>query len=133
MRRDDSACNWIAGCVRPAIRDRPWTTTAGIGFRTTGNRAGNGSRGKRRRHEMRVRALIVVSAAASALALAAGSQRAPERAPAPMRPNIVFVLADDLGYGDLGSYGQRRIRTPRLDRMAAEGMRFTQFYAGSTG
>ena len=81
---------------------------------------------------MRVRALIVVAAAASALALAAGSQRAPERAPAQMRANIVFVLADDLGYGELGSYGQRRIRTPRLDRMAAEGMRFTQFYSGST-
>src|SRR5688572_23881996 len=47
-------------------------------------------------------------------------------------PNIVFILADDLGYGELGSYGQRRIRTPRLDRMAAEGMRFTQFYSGST-
>ena len=48
------------------------------------------------------------------------------------RPNIVFILADDLGYGDLGCYGQTRIQTPELDRMAAEGMRFTQFYAGST-
>jgi uncharacterized sulfatase len=47
-------------------------------------------------------------------------------------PNVVFILADDLGYGDLGCYGQRVIETPRLDRMAAEGMRFTQFYAGST-
>jgi arylsulfatase len=47
------------------------------------------------------------------------------------KPNIVFILADDLGYGDLGSYGQKKIRTPNLDRMAAEGMRFTQFYAGS--
>ena len=47
-------------------------------------------------------------------------------------PNIVVILADDLGYGELGVYGQQRIRTPRLDRMAAEGMRFTQFYAGST-
>src|SRR5690606_16303296 len=47
-------------------------------------------------------------------------------------PNIIFVLADDLCYGDLGSYGQTRIATPSLDRMAAEGMRFTQFYAGST-
>src|SRR5918993_5276589 len=56
---------------------------------------------------------------------------APQRAPA-APPNIVFILADDLGYGELGSYGQRRIRTPRLDRMAAEGMRFTQFYSGST-
>jgi len=41
-------------------------------------------------------------------------------------------MADDLGWGDLGSYGQKRIRTPHLDRMAAEGMRFTQVYAGST-
>ena len=48
------------------------------------------------------------------------------------KPNVVLILADDLGYGDLGCYGQRRIQTPRLDRMAAEGMRFTQFYAGST-
>jgi len=47
-------------------------------------------------------------------------------------PNIIFILADDLGYGDLGCYGQTTILTPRLDRMAAEGMRFTQFYAGAT-
>ena len=48
------------------------------------------------------------------------------------RPNIIFVLADDLGYGDLGCYGQQKIRTPHLDRLASEGMRFTRFYAGST-
>jgi arylsulfatase A-like enzyme len=48
------------------------------------------------------------------------------------RPNIIVILADDLGYGDLGSYGQSIIQTPHLDRLAAEGMRFTQFYAGST-
>ena len=47
-------------------------------------------------------------------------------------PNIIFILADDLGYGDLGCYGQSKIQTPHLDRMAAEGMKFTQFYAGST-
>ena len=48
------------------------------------------------------------------------------------RPNIIFILADDLGYGELGCYGQKLIQTPHLDRMAAEGIRFTQFYAGST-
>lgn len=48
------------------------------------------------------------------------------------KPNIIYILADDLGYGDLGSYGQNNIKTPNLDRMAAEGMRFTQHYSGST-
>ncbi len=48
------------------------------------------------------------------------------------KPNIIFILADDLGYGELGSYGQKLIQTPHLDRLAAEGIRFTQFYAGST-
>jgi arylsulfatase A-like enzyme len=47
------------------------------------------------------------------------------------RPNIVFVLADDLGYGDIGPFGQKIIRTPTLDRLAAEGMKFTQHYTGS--
>jgi arylsulfatase len=46
-------------------------------------------------------------------------------------PNLIFILADDLGYGELGCYGQKKIRTPRLDRMAAEGMRFTNFYSGN--
>lgn len=47
-------------------------------------------------------------------------------------PNIVLIVADDLGWGDLGCYGQQQIQTPHLDRLAAQGMRFTQFYAGST-
>ena len=48
------------------------------------------------------------------------------------RPNIIFILADDLGYGDLGCYGQKTIQTPNIDTIAAEGMRFTDHYAGST-
>jgi arylsulfatase A-like enzyme len=48
------------------------------------------------------------------------------------KPNIVLILADDLGYGDLGCYGQMKIRTPNIDQLAADGMRFTQCYAGST-
>jgi arylsulfatase A-like enzyme len=47
-------------------------------------------------------------------------------------PNIVFILADDLGYADLGCYGQKLIRTPNIDRIAAEGMRFTDGYSGCT-
>jgi arylsulfatase A-like enzyme len=53
-------------------------------------------------------------------------------APDPLHPNIVLILADDLGYGDLVCYGQKRISTPNIDRLAAQGRRFTQFYAGST-
>ena len=48
------------------------------------------------------------------------------------RPNLIWIMADDLGYGELGCYGQKVIRTPQIDRMAAEGLRFTQFYAGAT-
>ncbi|MEK7408513.1 MAG: sulfatase-like hydrolase/transferase, partial [Acidobacteriota bacterium] len=48
------------------------------------------------------------------------------------KPNIAFVILDDLGYGDLGCYGQRHIRTPHIDRVAAEGLRFTDCYAGGT-
>ncbi|MBN1481126.1 N-acetylgalactosamine-6-sulfatase [candidate division KSB1 bacterium] len=46
-------------------------------------------------------------------------------------PNIIFILADDLGYGDLGCYGQEKIETPNIDDLARQGMRFTQHYAGS--
>lgn len=47
-------------------------------------------------------------------------------------PNIIFILADDLGYGELGCYGQKKIKTPSIDAVAAEGLRFTNFYAGNT-
>ena len=49
----------------------------------------------------------------------------------PATPNVVVILADDLGYGDLGCYGHPTIRTPHLDRMAAEGMKFTSFYSAA--
>src|SRR5688572_15587007 len=63
-------------------------------------------------------------------AVAAGG--AAVAAPRPKRPpNIVFVMADDLGYGDLSCYGRREYRTPNLDRLAAEGVRFTNAYSAS--
>jgi len=63
----------------------------------------------------------------SALALASGlTSAANDR-----KPNIILMMADDLGYGELGCYGQKWIKTPNIDRIAAEGIRFTQFYCGS--
>src|SRR5260370_34727843 len=60
------------------------------------------------------------------LALALGSRGA--AAEAPRRPNAVLIFADDQGYGDLGCYGARDIATPNIDRLASEGVRFTDFY-----
>ena len=48
-----------------------------------------------------------------------------------LRPNIIYIMADDLGYGDLGCYGSKRIKTPHIDRLASEGIRFTNHYAGA--
>ncbi len=48
------------------------------------------------------------------------------------KPNIIFLLTDDMGYGELGSYGQEVIKTPFLDSLAREGMRFTDFYSGTS-
>jgi arylsulfatase A-like enzyme len=55
-----------------------------------------------------------------------------DSAAAANRPNILLIQADDLGYGDLGCYGQKKIKTPNLDRLAQSGLRFTDYYAGST-
>lgn len=71
-------------------------------------------------------ALAVVMFVAALCALFCLPADAAERS-----PNIVFLLADDLGYGDLGCFGQTKIRTPNLDRMAAEGVRLTQHYSGN--
>src|SRR5579883_1032926 len=64
-------------------------------------------------------------------ATSAHAQDSTNHPPAPRRPSIIFILADDLGYGDLGCYGQKDIKTPNIDKLAAEGIRFTSFYAGS--
>ena len=64
--------------------------------------------------------------AGGAIAAAACSPRAPQK------PNVVFILADDLGWGDLSCYGQQRFRTPNIDSLAANGLRFTQCYSGTT-
>lgn len=68
--------------------------------------------------------------AAAGLALLALPVKAQQKAGA--TPNIVFILADDLGYGDLSAYGQQKFSTPHIDQLAKQGMRFTQFYAGTS-
>jgi arylsulfatase A-like enzyme len=77
-----------------------------------------------------MRALVAVLLAGGGFALAPTAARA-QASSAGRPPNVVFVLADDLGWAELGSYGQRKIRTPSLDRLAAEGVRFTQHYSGN--
>ena len=59
-------------------------------------------------------------------------KQASEKTNNQQKPNIVFILADDLGYGDLSCFGQQHFQTPNLDKMAAGGMRFTQHYSGTT-
>jgi arylsulfatase A-like enzyme len=76
--------------------------------------------------------VILVGLAATAGFFSLRAQPASSLGPATRKPSIIFILADDLGYGDLGCYGQTKIKTPNLDKLAAEGMRFTSFYAGST-
>ena len=79
----------------------------------------------RRRDFLKTTGWMAASLAGSSV-LGVRGARASER-----RPNVVFILADDLGYADVGCYGQRKIRTPNIDQLAAEGMRFTQCYSGN--
>lgn len=65
------------------------------------------------------------------LLLGLGGALAATAAMAQQRPNIIYIMCDDMGYGDLGCYGQQYISTPNLDRLASQGMRFTQAYSGS--
>ena len=68
-----------------------------------------------------------VASAVAAPALLAGRARAAR----PARPNVLYIMADDMGWGDLSCYGRPDYRTPNLDRLAAEGLRFTQAYSAS--
>jgi len=64
-------------------------------------------------------------------AFSQAQETAGARPPAPRRPSIIMIVADDLGYGDLGCYGQTRIQTPNIDKLAEQGIRFRNAYAGS--
>lgn len=79
---------------------------------------------KRGRSRAVVRWLLGVCAFGGVEAEIASRQQSP--------PNVIVIVADDLGFGDIGAYGQRRFQTPQLDRLAAEGMRFSRHYAGSS-
>ena len=70
--------------------------------------------------------MLLTGAALSAAACAEGQKQVQPK------PNVVFILADDLGWGDLSCYGQTNFRTPNIDRLASEGLRFTQCYSGTT-
>jgi arylsulfatase A-like enzyme len=72
-----------------------------------------------------------LSLSAIVVGIGLASSVPPGHAFQPRKPNIVFILADDLGYGDIGPYGQRQIQTPNLDRLAAQGLKFTNAYAGA--
>lgn len=77
--------------------------------------------------------MILPAAAVVTCGAVAFSAPGPQaQAPRPSSPNILLIHADDLGYGDVGVYGQSRFDTPSLDRLAREGMRFTRYYSGST-
>lgn len=68
---------------------------------------------------------------AAALTLTGCTSATARRSPSKARPNIVYILADDLGYAEVGCYGQKKIRTPNIDKLATEGMKFAQHYSGN--
>src|SRR5262245_14950213 len=76
--------------------------------------------------------LLALTLQLLSLIITTGVAESARPGPAARKPNIILIVADDLGYGDLACYGQTKIRTPNIDQLAREGMRFTSFYAGST-
>lgn len=81
---------------------------------------------------MKTQLLICVGGSLLTGISACKSKNEPVQKEAPAKMNVIYILADDLGYGDIGCYGQQKIKTPNIDRMAQEGMLFTQHYAGCT-
>jgi arylsulfatase A len=76
--------------------------------------------------------LLAGSVSTGVILLSCGSPKTAVNKEQPVKPNIVFILADDLGYGDVGFMGQKRFATPNLDRLAAQGLVFTDHYSGCT-
>jgi len=76
------------------------------------------------------RQIVALAAAVAAVASFLPARSAMSQTPVTAKPNIVFILADDMGYGDAGCYGQTKILTPNIDAMAKQGLKFTQAYAG---
>lgn len=79
----------------------------------------------------RIQKTQAIFPAIALLVTACSCQTQPAKKDEPQKPNIIFILADDLGYGELGCYGQKLIETPNIDQLAQNGVRFTQHYAGS--
>ena len=72
--------------------------------------------------------LIVITISIITITFSIGCSNNPEKN---QKPNVIIILADDLGYGELGVYGQEKIETPNIDLLAENGVRFTQHYTGA--